>query len=659
MSDSNKEVSASVNSEKLRRSEENYRNIFNSTNNGIFLYNKKTGVIIDVNLAAVNMYGYSKEELMKMRAGTLGTGDRSFSRKAAAEWIKKTKDSGTEVFEWLAKHKDGTKFWIEVELKTVLFNGEETIISVERNINEQKIAEQKLRESESSYRDLFNNAIDAIYIQNMKGEFIDINKGAVKMYGYSENELIGKTPEFLSAPDKNDLDAVGRAHTLASGGEPQQFEFWGKRKNGEIFPKLVRLSKGTFFGENVIFAFALDLSERKRAEAERQAMEEQMLRSQKLESLGFLAGGIAHDFNNLLTGILGNAGLVRMDMDGDNIKLKNIKYIEDTAMKAADLCSQLLAYSGKGKIVILPVDINSVIMEITKLLETSLSKKISLDMELADEVLTMEVDTSQLRQLIINLILNAADSIGNNKGEITIRTGSVKEIKPDKSAMMFLQENIKKGEYVCLEIKDDGEGIEEKIIERIFDPFFTTRTGGKGLGLSAVIGIVKSHKGIIQLSSTQGKGSSFKVFIPASEKNPMAGVKTGLDIQHWTAGGIVLVADDESLIRKTIKNTLEKFGFKVITARDGNEAVKKFKKYKEEIILLFLDLTMPGKDGVEAMKEISGICTGTKAILSSGYNKNDAIENFAQLGFSEFLPKPYPPEKLIEVVMRVLEKSRK
>ena len=773
--------------EKLRKSEENYKNIFNITNEAIFIYDKETRSIIDVNVAAENIYGYSKKELKNMQAGTLSSGDDLFTEDTAKELFEKTIKSGPQKFNWLAKRKGGSKFWVEVELRTVVFNGSETIMSIVRDINEQKNAEFqrevaleslkdseeryktliehfmdgvivhaenkivyvnpasikimgrgqkkdfflgrnisdfvhpdslkdmwkrvkqvydkksnvglieekfirtdgkiinvevmasminyagkpaslvvfkditerkaseiKLEHSEESYKDLFNNAIDSIYIQDENGIFLDVNQGAVDMYGYTKKFLIGKTPDILAAPGKNDMEMVKNCLAKALKGESQQFEFWGKRKTGEIFPKIVRLSRGKFFGKNVIYAFSLDISERKRAEEERFIIEAQIRHTQKLESLGILAGGIAHDFNNLLTGILGNAGLARMEVTPGNPVLNSIKNIETTAIRAADLCNQLLAYSGKGKFLILPININNVIKEMTKLLEASLPKKIRIKYVLSKELPVIEVDVSQIRQIIMNLILNASDSIGNKEGIITISTGVSEELSKKKGANFFLMENIKPGKYVHFEITDNGKGIDKKLTERIFDPFFTTKSNGKGLGLSAVIGIVKSHGGLISIKSEKNKGTEFRICIPESVKVPIDDGFEHLSSKKWEGEGTILVADDERSIRTLCSKILERSGFKVITAVNGNDAIRKFTDHSDEIVLVLIDMTMPEKNGIEVMREITAIQPGIKAILSSGYTKNEAIENFSRLGFREFLPKPYSPEKLINMVKDIL-----
>ncbi len=782
----NKNIKLDKSNGKLNEFEENYKNIFNVSNDTIFIYNKKSGIMIDANTAAVKMYGYSRNELMQMKAGALSSGKKPYSKEDAKEWIRKASRTGPQKFQWRSKHRDGTEFWVEIDLKTVIFNGKEAIISIEKNIDKRKQAvfqkelvlkallesegryktlienirdgvivhsnnkivyvnpasikiigneepesffigksisefihpvsikeignrvksiyekkgnvslleekfirtdgriittevmasmidfneepaslvvfrditerkqtEQKLKESEFSYKELFNNAIDSIYIQDENGVFLDVNHGAEKMYGYTREFLIGKSPEILSAPGKNDMEMVKNCLIKTLEGKPQQFEFWGKRKTGEIFPKIVRLSRGRFFGKNVVFAFSLDISERKKAEEERLLIEAQIKHSQKLESLGLLAGGIAHDFNNLLTGILGNAGLARIDISSKDTVLNSIEKIETTAVRAAELCNQLLAYSGKGRFVILPVIINDIIFEMTKLLETSIPKKISISYSLSKKPPVIEVDITQFRQVIMNLILNAADSIGDRKGEIQISTGISKKINQKQETNLFLSENLKTGKFAYLEIIDNGRGMDQEVIDQIFDPFFTTKSYGRGLGLSAVIGIVKGHNGLISIKSKCDKGTEFRIYFPVSSKPPIHENITTRNSEKYKGSGTILVADDEESILVLSRTILEKAGFRVITAINGKDAIKKFTDHSDEIDLVLLDMTMPEKNGVEVMKVIKKIKPGIKAVLSSGYNKNNNYEDLFEQGFSNFLGKPYTPEMLIEVIRKI------
>ncbi|MEN8153538.1 MAG: PAS domain S-box protein [Acidobacteriota bacterium] len=766
--------------EDLKKSEESYRNIFNVTDNAIFIYNKETERVIDTNRAASKMYGFSHKELLDNKAGRLSLGKKPYSEKDAEQWIKKAKKDGPQSFTWLAKHKNGTLFWTSVELKDAVIGGKERLISVIKDIDkekkaetelreskeryrtlidnipdgvvvhsygkivflnpssiniigknepesfflgkpvsmfvhpdsiplmkerirkvyekvenvetieekfictdgrvidvevvatmidfdgepasqvvfkditEKKITEKKLLESELSYRDLFNNALYAIYIQDEKGSFLDVNDGAVKMYGYPKEFFIGKTPEALSAPGKNDMELVGKCFKKALKGEPQQFEFWGQKKSGEIFPKIVWINRGKFFGKNVIFAFSIDISEQKNAEEEKKNLERHLQHSQKQESLGILAGGIAHDFNNLLTAILGNAGLARLELPPTTSVLKNIKNIELTATRAADLCNQLLAYSGKGKFVILVININQILLELIKLLKTSIPKKVEIILDLSKDIPLIEADISQIRQVIMNLIINSGDAIGNRNGSITISTG-IENLKKEQLLNMDYKGNMIPGNYVFLEISDTGTGMDKETQKKIFDPFFSTKSIGKGLGLAAVLGIVNGHNGGLNVTSTSGKGTNIKVFFPETVK--IADKKDNIDqyIKNTKGSGTILIADDEEPVRIFAGKVMERAGFKIISAVDGEDTIKKFNEYPGKISLVLLDMTMPKKDGSEVFKVLQKIDPDVKVLLSSGYNREDTVKHFLSKGLAGFLQKPYSPEDLLNKVLKILE----
>lgn len=766
---------------KTGLSEEKYKNIFNVTDNAIIIYDKDYRSILEVNNAAVKMFGYSKSEFHKFKAGELGVGNGKYSKKIAKEWIEKSKIEGPQSFEWLAKTKTGREFWTRVNLKHSIIGENErlialiydidkqksaetslkesedrhrtlvenipvgivvhslgeivyinksaikigkgkskdqfigrnifdfihssskkivservkkisknhipltsveekyvcidgTVIDVEvtstaiefgekpaiqviiRDITEKKIFEKKLRESEKSYKDLFNNNIAAIYIQDKDGIFLDVNRGAEKMYGFPREYFVGKTPAELSAPNKNNLGEIKKCVLKAFDGEPQQFEFWGRRKNGEIFPKLVRLTRGNFFGKEVIFAFSIDITELKKAEEEQNLLKSRIWNSQKLESLGVLAGGIAHDFNNYLTGILGNAGLARMDIPTTAKSLNNIDIIEKTAIRAADLCNQLLAYSGKGRFVIKPVNINRIVINMTDLLQSSISKKISIGLNLENNIPSIEADISQIRQIIMNLVLNSSEAIGDNIGKISIIT---KLIKLDKTYIRgtFLGEKLIKGRYILLEISDTGCGIDQENLKNIFDPFFTTKDSGKGLGLAAVIGIIRGHGGTLKVYSEPGDGTSFKIFFPISlRKAKEPGEEDSKEIR-LRGSGTILVADDEETIRTLGRDILEKFGFSVITAIDGEDTLIKFKEHSKKIKLVLLDMTMPKKDGVQVFKDLKKMSPSIKVILSSGYNEQDATNRFTSEELAGFIQKPYRPEDLLKMIFEILKKE--
>lgn len=399
----------------------------------------------------------------------------------------------------------------------------------------------------------------------------------------------------------------------------------------------------------------LDITEIKQAEEERLHLERQVFHAQKLESLGVLAGGIAHDFNNLLMAILGHADLALMDLSPLSPSRANIQEIETAARRAAELCRQMLAYSGKGRFIIKYLDLRELIEETIHLLKTSIAKNVLLNLDLYPHLPPISGDATQIRQIIMNLITNASEAIGEHAGNIRISTGIV---QCDYAYLnhLALSGELTEGDYVFIEVSDTGCGMDKDTQSRIFDPFFTTKFTGRGLGLAAVQGIVRGHKGALKVYSEVGKGTTFKVLFPA--------VKTESDIPQkgkkgapaeWKAHGIILLVDDESMVRSIAGEILERIGFQVIPACDGREAVEIYRQQPEDISAVLLDLTMPQMDGEETLRELRKINHDVRVVLSSGYNKQEVTQRFAGKGLAGFIQKPYRLTELRAVLQSILQ----
>ncbi len=393
--------------------------------------------------------------------------------------------------------------------------------------------------------------------------------------------------------------------------------------------------------------------ERHAAEEERRRLEAQVQHAQKLESLGVMAGGIAHDFNNLLVAILGNAGLALSELPPDSPAHETVRDIETAAQRAAELTRQLLAYSGKGRFVVLPLDLNAIVDEMTHLFEVTVSKKAILRYDLSPGIPAVEGDATQLRQVIMNLILNASEALGDHGGTVAISTGVV-VLGHGDLARIPAGEQLSAGTYAYVEVADTGSGMSPQTRDRIFEPFFTTKFTGRGLGLAAVLGIVRGHRGTIQVESQVGNGSRFRVLLPAADE-PAESVPHVISAPTTVRmNGTVLVADDEMSVRVLASKLLKRMGFEVILATDGAEAVRLFRERADRISLVLLDMTMPEMGGEEVFTEIRRLCPDVKVILSSGYNEQDVIKDFAGLGLAGFLQKPYRLEELSAKVVEVL-----
>ena len=476
------------------------------------------------------------------------------------------------------------------------------------------------------------------------------NKGAERLYGYSALEIVGRPISLLLPPDRSGEETL-ILERLARGERVDHFETTRLRKDGRRIDVSLTISP-IYDKEGIVRAashVARDITERK-------ALEKQRLHSQKLESLGVLAGGIAHDFNNLLTGILGNASLVADSLHPANSNHRILLECIQAAERAAQLTRQLLAYAGKGRFVIEPINLSALVREINTLIQTSIPRKVQVRLELADNLPMVEADAGQIQQVVMNLIINAAEAIGDNVGLVVCSTASQMVDDAYIRTLGAEARYIEPGRYVTLEVHDSGCGMDEETISRIFDPFFTTKFMGRGLGLAAVSGIVHGHKGAIKVYSSLGKGTTFKVLFPATG---VENVSRHSDIRGTDEGNnqIVLIVDDEESVRSTARNTLQRCGYRTLEARDGREALDVFRQFAHEIRLVLLDLTMPYMNGEEVLRELRIILPDVRVLLSSGFNEVEAIRRFTGKGLAGFLQKPYTAALLAGTVKRVISEQ--
>jgi PAS domain S-box-containing protein len=401
-----------------------------------------------------------------------------------------------------------------------------------------------------------------------------------------------------------------------------------------------------------------ELAERKRLEDERLALERQLLEAQKMESLGVLAGGIAHDFNNLLQIILGNAGLARTDVSDQARVVKSLSRIEEASQRAAELTQQLLAYAGKGRYIVQQVDLDAVLAATLQQMRASIGETIALQHVSAAAVPPILADEAQLRQIARNLILNAAEAIGDAPGTITVTTGVQRLERSDLLATLF-SPDLPPDDYVYLEVADDGSGVDPAYQTRIFEPFFSTRFTGRGLGLPAVLGSVRSHQGALRLWSNPGEGSRIRVWLPALREEHLVPSTATLPAtsgrRQRPAGATLLVIDDEDGVRSVTARLLERAGYAVLTAADGRAGVATFRSRSSEIDCVLLDLTMPRFGGEQTLRELQLIRSDVPILLMSGYSEEDATSRFAGRRLAGFLHKPFTPAELCAKVERLLQ----
>lgn len=423
------------------------------------------------------------------------------------------------------------------------------------------------------------------------------------------------------------------------------------------------ISKSRVWGEDergllqVLATLLVNANLRARSETNRLTLERQLLESQKLESLGVLAGGVAHDFNNILTSILGNADLLLQDLEPASPIRDSLQAISTGARSAADLCRQMLAYAGKGSMVLESFSINTLIEEVLHLIKASISKGAALDLHLDPLLPPVHGDASKIRQIILNLVINASDALEGENGVISLRTGTQQCDETDLRNTVFDFEPAP-GRYVTLEVTDTGQGMSPDTVKRIFEPFFTTKFTGRGLGLAAVMGIIRSHNGALIVDSELHKGTSFKVLLPVSatpDSESLPHITTTDPV--WKGNGLVLMVDDEPSIRTLGQRMLERLGFSVLLAEDGVEAVAMYREHKADIHVVILDLTMPRMNGEDTLLELKRINPDVRVILASGYSRATLSQSLGAANIAAFIQKPFTSATLSATLKTVLEEA--
>jgi two-component system, cell cycle sensor histidine kinase and response regulator CckA len=406
-------------------------------------------------------------------------------------------------------------------------------------------------------------------------------------------------------------------------------------------------------GEPLILVLTKDITEMKLAHFKEKEQEERAIQARKMESLGLLAGGIAHDFNNLLAAIMGNSELAKLESGDNETASRHLSQVVDAATQAADLCQQLLAYAGRSRLEIKPLDLNLAIRECLGLARLSVSKKSTIDIDLCEGVLPALGDVSSVRQILLNLLTNASESMGDGAGLIRIASGS-NDFDAERLSKMYGGEKLREGRYAFLTVEDNGPGMDAATAARIFEPFFTTKFTGRGLGLASVMGFINRLGGAIELETSPGKGARFTVLLPCPDATCIC--KTEPDMENTTPKetGMVLVADDEPLVRNTLSSLLAAMGYEVLTAADGIEAIEIFKAEKESIRISFLDVIMPRLDGVKTAAVIRETDPRAPILFISGYDAVGAADRLLGDGPSGFLKKPFRMSELSAALTRLL-----
>jgi len=427
-----------------------------------------------------------------------------------------------------------------------------------------------------------------------------------------------------------------------------------KRKTDDTLNVVFHLIPFSHTGQNLFLILVKDISELKAAKHECEQLRQQVIRAQKFESIGTLTGGIAHDFNNLLGGILGYASFSKTFVDKDSRVFKSISAIETTAIRAAALTRQLLGMIRGNKYEVRPTDLNKIVMEVVRLLSRTINKNISITTSLESNLPAVKADDGQIQQVLLNICINARDAMPGG-GELMISTKSF-DMDDDFCRM---HEGSKPGGYVQITIADTGTGMDEVTRDKIFDPFFTTKDKdfGTGLGLSMVWSIVKNHNGYIKVDSTPKEGSTFQVYLPVTDARTITELSPAKEREIQGGSEMILVVDDEEIIREMTQQALEEYGYRVLTCSSGKTAINLFKDLHNEIDLVIVDRIMPDMSGKETFIELKKLSPNVKVLLITGYGAESEVKDELELGICGLIQKPFQIADFCEEIRRIIEKK--
>ncbi|MGD8451040.1 MAG: PAS domain S-box protein [Phycisphaerae bacterium] len=614
-----------------------------------------TGRIVSWNAGAERLYGYAAAEILGQPVARLIPESRLTEAVELRTGAIRRAPSGQ--IETACCARDGAEIPVSATVSPIEdARGHVVgISSIMRDISGHKRAEQALRQQINELFAIFNGLEGAVYVADMEThEVLAVNRYVVEHFGDSAGQRCyemfqeGQTGECPFCTNALLVDDVGRPQP------PVVWEQWNPRTQRwyQCVDRAIRWPDGRL----VRMEIALDITARKHAEEHQRKFLTRMQSARKLESLVELAGGIAHDFNNLLVGVLGNASMLLEDLPPKSPARELAQRIARAAQRAADLTRQMLAYSGKGRLDVTPVDLSELARDLEDLLRAVVSRRATFAGDFATAVPAVEIDTAQVRRVLVSLVTNAAEAMGERAGHVCAQTGVAESAVDDPPEAWFGGEP-PRGRYVYFEVADDGCGMDAETRARIFDPFFTTKFKGRGLGLAAVLGIVRAHGGAIRVQSEPGAGTTIRIAFPVAG-TVAAPVEPPAEMETTMAGdraGTVLVVDDEETVRELAQTALERSGFHVMTADNGPEALELFRAHMDEIDVVLLDLTMPGLPGHDVCRELHRMRVALPVVISSGYSEEDARRQLSCCRPAAFIQKPYRPGHMVGELRQAME----
>ena len=628
----------------LKKSEVLYRTLVEKSSEILMLGNAERGrIYVSPNITTI--LGYSVEEFLAGNRADFIHPDSVSIRESAYSWI--LEHPGESVtFESRNRHKDGSWRWFETTVRNLLEEPNVNAIVMNlKDITERKKVEEALLESEVKYRTVVENSLVGFYIiqDNL---FRFVNKRWCEIFGYTHEETVDKISPIDNAhPDDRKIVEENIHKRITGQVDNIEYEFRSLRKDGDIINVKVLGSSTMYNGRPAVTGTVIDITREK-------TLESQLRQAQKMEAIGTLAGGVAHDFNNILTALTGYGTLLQLKLDKENPLRRYVDQILSASLKGANLTRSLLAFSRKQPIILNPINLNNIVKGTEKLLRRLLTEDIILKTFLASDDIMLMADSTQIDQILFNLITNARDAMPKG-GSLTIETKTIVLDKGFTVTHGFGEP----GKYALLSISDTGSGMDAAVKEHIFDPFFTTKEVGKGtgLGLSTVYGIVKQHNGYITIYSEPDIGTTIRVYLPLTGTIVEADTSSSESIRGGTE--TILVAEDNKEVRHLIKNILVEFGYTIIDAKDGEDAISKFNKHKD-IDLLILDSVMPKRNGKAVYDEISVTNPHIKTIFTSGYTRDVILDKGIEDKKFDFISKPLSPKELLEKVREVLDRKQ-
>lgn len=641
----------------LRASEAKYRALFEGSGDAVFLMSDR---FVDCNQRAAEMLGCPREAVLGRPPADFSPErqpDGRLSTEAEAAHIAAALRGRAERFPWRHVRPDGSLVDVDVTLTSVEVGGQRLLQAMVRDVTAQRQAEAAMHASEERYRRLFNTSRDGIAIAALDGTFEDANAAFLDLLGYTLEELRRLPAAALTPPTWAELETSTIRPRLLEQGFVDDYEREFIRRDGQAVSVLVRswLIRDDAGRPARVASVIRDLSALRRSEEEKRQLESQLVRAQRMEAVGQIAGGLAHDFNNVLTAILGNAELLRSQLDpraaADASRLAQVEQIEQAAQRAALLTRQMLAFSRHQSAARQAVNVNHVVGELEPMLRRVITERIELELSLAPNLGIVQADPAQLEQVIMNLVVNARDAMPDG-GRLVIETANVFLDAPAAAS----RSDARPGPHVLLVVRDTGCGMSAEVLDRIFEPFFTTKPVGQGtgLGLSTVFGIVRNLGGHIMVFSEVGRGSAFEVHLPAEPSSPAPPAPPPGDERSLTGSETILVCEDDETVRELTVRFLRSAGYTVLAAASADDALADYECSVRRISLLVTDVVMPGRSGPELVAELRARDPGLRTLYISGYAAADHGSREQPIRSEHLLEKPFSRRVLLERVRDVL-----